>query len=392
MKRLTWQQATIEEKDARYSPVKSSPARRVTRIALAAFSVLVVLSILTLATVSYMFSAPRYKGPKSDHFDGKRFVNLEPIEQHGFRDLIKFMFFTDHGPWEGMVENRSYPPPPERVDNGDLQVTFINHSTVLIQMDGLNILTDPIWSERCSPVSWTGPKRVRAPGIPFDSLPPIDYILLSHNHYDHLDLPTLKRLAAQYDMPIITGLGNRALLEQNGLRNVVELDWGSQVEASHGITFFCRSARHFSGRGLDDRQATLWVSFLIKGPSGAVYFAGDTGFGRHFEEIEKEFGPVRLALIPIGAYLPRWFMKGVHVSPEEAVRAHQLLKASTSVAIHFGTFRLGADGQDQAESELKKAVQKVDSGTPRFWILDFGESRPVPAADQSAAMPPAAAM
>ena len=325
-----------------------------------------------------MFSVPGYNGPQSDHFNGKVFVNEEPLESQGFGSLLKFMFGTERQPWRKWSENKPYPRPTERVGTGQLRVTFINHATVLIQMDGLNILTDPIWSERCSPFSWIGPKRHRAPGVAFDSLPPIDYVLLSHNHYDHLDMPTLKRLADKYHMPVITGLGNKIFLEQNNIGRVTEIDWHDRVSLAEGITATSVPARHFSGRGLSDRQTTLWMGFVIQGPSGNVYFAGDTGFGPHFEEIRRKFAPIRLAILPIGAYLPRWFMRGVHVSPDEAVRAHQILGAGTSIAIHFGTFRLGVDGQDQAVDDLNAALDAVTEPRPRFWALDFGEGRDIP--------------
>lgn len=325
-----------------------------------------------------MLSVPGYNGPTSDHFDGKIFVNQERLHPQGFGAFLKFMFREKRQPWRKWTENKSYPKPPERVDSGQLRVTFINHSTVLIQMDGLNILTDPIWSDRCSPFAWIGPKRHRAPGIALEDLPPIDLILLSHNHYDHLDLPTLKQLESRHHMPVITSLGNRAFLEQNGMSNVTEIDWGDKISPFKGITVSGVPARHFSGRGLSDRQNTLWMGFVIQGTAGNIYFAADTGFGPHFEQIRKEFAPIRLAMLPIGAYLPRWFMSGVHISPEEAVRAHRILDASTSIAIHFGTFRLGADGQDQAVDDLNAALDTVDGLRPRFWALDLGEGRDIP--------------
>ena len=325
-----------------------------------------------------MLSVPGYKGPTSDHFNGKMFINQQPLQPQGLGALLKFMMRTERQPWRKWTENKSYQPPPERIDSGQLRITFINHSTVLIQMDALNILTDPIWSDRCSPFSWIGPKRHRAPGIPLDNLPPVDLVLLSHNHYDHLDLPTLKRLESKYHMPIITSLGNKSFLELNGIANATEIDWGDNTSPFEAVSVTGVPARHFSGRGISDRQNTLWMGFVIQGRAGNIYFAADTGFGPHFEQIRKKFAPIRLALLPIGAYLPRWFMSGVHISPEEAVRAHRILGASTSVAIHFGTFRLGADGQDQAVDDLNSALDAVDGPRPRFWALDFGEGRDIP--------------
>jgi L-ascorbate metabolism protein UlaG (beta-lactamase superfamily) len=342
-------------------------------------SVVLVVLLLVLGTgTAYMLSVPGYSGSQSDHFDGERFVNEEPLKSQGFGAFLKFMFGSQRQPWREWTDNNSYPAPPERVGTGELRVTFINHSTTLIQMDGLNIVTDPIWSERCSPFSWIGPKRHRAPGIDFDSLPPIDFVLISHNHYDHLDLPTVKKLSDKYKMPIITGLGNKTFLQQNDITNVTEIDWWDKVPLANSITLTGVPARHFSGRGLSDRQTTLWMGFVIQSPAGNVYFAGDTGFGQHFEEIRRRFAPIRLALLPIGAYLPRWFMSGVHVSPDEAVRAHQILGAGTSIVIHFGTFRLGVDGQDQPVDDLNAALDAVKGPRPQFWALDFGEGRDIP--------------
>ena len=335
------------------------------------------LLVIGTGTV-YMLSVPGYNGPISDHFNGNTFVNQEPLESHGFGAFLKFMFRSERQPWRDWTDNKSYPPPPERVDSCQLRVTFINHSTVLIQMDGLNILTDPIWSKRCSPFSWIGPSRHRAPGLALESLPPLDFVLVSHNHYDHLDLPTLKKLVGKFHMPIITSLGNKQFLEQNGIDDVTEIDWGDRIPLSESVALTGVPARHFSGRGLSDRQTTLWMGFVLQGSAGNVYFAGDTGFGSHFEKIRKQFAPIRLAILPIGAYLPRWFMSGVHLSPEEAVRAHQVLGAAAGIAIHFGTFRLGVDGQDQAVEDLIAALDRVTGPRPLFWTLDFGEGRDVP--------------
>ncbi|HUP44004.1 MAG TPA: MBL fold metallo-hydrolase, partial [Thermoanaerobaculia bacterium] len=319
------------------------------------------------------FAAPRHDGPKSDHFDGKRFHN----HQSGWQSegsFLKWQLTREPGPWRAWVDDSPGPPPPPRVDGGGLRVTFVNHATTLIQMDGVNILTDPIWSERCSPVSWAGPKRHRPPGIRFEDLPEIDAILISHNHYDHLDLPTLRRF--QPRPPIISHLGNGGLLAKNGIGGARELDWWQETAISDRVRITAVPAQHFSARALSDRDANLWGGFVISGPSGNVYFAGDTGWGKHFDEIGQRFGPIRLALLPIGAYLPRWFMKPAHIHPAEAVDAHHALRASTSVAIHFGTFRLGDDGEMQPVEDLRRAI--AGKGNPRFWILGFGEGRDVP--------------
>lgn len=336
-----------------------------------------------------MFSAPKYKGPKSDHFDGKRFLNQSEIAHQGARDVLKWLAQREQGEWRKWTDAEPGPKPPERVGRGELRVTWVNHATVLVQMDGLNLLTDPIWSDRCSPVGFAGPKRVRPPGIRFEDLPKIDAVLVSHNHYDHLDLPTLKRLAEKHQPRIFAGLGNKLLLDREQIGGAVDLDWWNEVPLSDEVKLTAVPAQHFSGRGPFDRDATLWMGFVVSGPAGHVYFAGDTGFGPHFAQIADRFGPMRLALLPIGAYRPRWFMSPVHISPDEALKAHEILRAATSVGIHFGTFPLADDGEHEPVRELEKLLAQTDP-TPRFWILDFGEGRDVPALDSSvSAMSPA---
>jgi L-ascorbate metabolism protein UlaG (beta-lactamase superfamily) len=249
-----------------------------------------------------------------------------------------------------------------------MRVTFIDHATLLIQMDDLNILTDPIWSERTSPVAFAGPRRHRPPGIRFDDLPPIDVVVVSHNHYDHLDIPTLRRLQ-QRDRPrIVTPLGNGALMRRHGVDGAIELDWWQSDEK---VTLV--PARHFCGRAISDRDRNLWGGFVISGPSGNAYFAGDTGWGAHFAEIGARFDPIRVALLPIGAYLPRWFMQPVHIDPAQAVDAHAALRARTSIPMHYGTFALGDDGFDEPLRDLQSIL--AAKGSANFVILEHGEGR-----------------
>jgi len=255
----------------------------------------------------------------------------------------------------------------------------VNHSTVLVQMDGFNVLTDPIWSERCSPFSWAGPRRARPPGVRWEDLPPIDAVLISHNHYDHLDVATLQRLARDHRPRIYATLGNGALLRSRGIPVTAELDWWQSADLGPGLSLTSVPAQHFSNRSITDRNRALWTGFVIQGGAGAVYFAGDTALGPHFEQIRNRLGPVRLALLPIGAFRPEWFMSPVHLSPSEALRAHHLVGAATSVAIHFGTFQLGDDGIDEPVQLLQQEMQRL-SPPPRFWVLGFGEGRDVPVA------------
>ena len=313
----------------------------------------------------------------SDHFDGSRFSNEPGVPSRpGVLPILKWKFSRRTGPaWPGFVEAPPGPPPPERV--ADLRVTFVGHSTVLVQQDGVNILTDPVWSPRIGPVPRLGVARKRPPGIRFEDLPPIDVVLLSHDHFDHLDLPTLRQLSrAHPKVTIITGLGHRELLESSGVRaRVIELDWW-QSATVRGLEFVATPAAHWSGRQPFSQNEALWAGFVIRGPAGVTYFAGDTGWGPHFQEIRDRFGPPRLALIPIGAYKPEWFMSPQHIGPKEAFEAARLLGAATSVAIHFGTFDLADDGQDEAPKEL--ALLR-DSSEARvvFDVLQEGEGREI---------------
>lgn len=328
-----------------------------------------------------VFAAPHYRGPKSDHFDGERFLNREPTGHAEALPVLKWMLTRKQGEWPDFSDDPPGPKPPPSRGRGEMRVTFVNHATLLLQMDGLNILTDPHFSERASPVSFAGPKRVRSPGIRFEDLPKIDVVLISHNHYDHLDLPTLRRLAERDQPRIYLPLGNTALLEREGIPGGQDLDWWQTAKLSDEVTLHAAPARHFSARGLTDRDRTLWGGFVIEGPAGAAYFAGDTGYGSHFKEVGERFGPLRLAMLPIGAYLPRWFMSPVHIDPAEAVRAHEDLKASTSVAMHFGCFPLADEGYEDPPRELARVLEEKGIPKERFWVLGHGEGREVPSAE-----------
>jgi len=323
---------------------------------------------LALLSGCCAFSGPTWKGPVSDHFDGQRF--FPPVRyERGAADLVRWQAERVHPEWHE-VEAEPGPRPPRRVAVGRVRVTFVNHATVLLQVDGMNILTDPIWSRRCSPLDTLGPARVRPPGIRFEDLPPIDAVLLSHDHYDHMDVPTLRRIERAFpDARIYAGLGNAALLRSQHVYHVYDLDWWQEIR--HGrVTIVGVPAQHFSGRGACDSNGRLFMGFVVRGPAGSVYFAGDTGYGPQFAQIEKRLGPIRLAVLPVGAFKPEWFMSPIHMSPSDAVRASQDLRAAKSVAIHFGTFQLADEGQDESQSALR--------GQPDFWVLDFGEGRDVP--------------
>ncbi len=342
------------------------------------YGTLTALAVAFLFYVVDPYANPRYRGPVSDHFDGRRFFNPGPFSDRGFRDFLRWQFHSERGFWPDFIDEPPGPPPPSRVEGDRLRVTFVQHSTVLIQTAGLNILTDPLWSKRVGPVSWLGPRRRRSPGLRINDLPRIDVILLSHNHYDHLDLPTLRNLVEAHAPQLIAPLGVRALLEAKGLPSTAELDWWQTISLRNGMKATCVPARHFSARGFRDRNNALWCGYVLEASGGRIYFAGDTGYGPHFEQIARQFAPIRLALLPIGAYKPAWFMSPVHMSPFEAVRAHQALGAQTSVGIHFGTFALADEGEKEPATDLERALKEAGNPMPQFWKLDFGEGRDVP--------------
>jgi len=364
------------------SPVELplEPERRPRRRrALRAVGVVLLILLAAAAALNARFAAPRYEGPPSEHFDGRAFRNRVPIGDRGLLDVLRWRLARDVDAWDDYDPPATVPAvPDERVHGEALRVTFVGHASVLIQTAGLNVLTDPIWSERASPVSWAGPARHAPPGIRFEDLPPIDAVLVSHNHYDHLDVDTLERLAAEHGPAIWVPLGNAALLGEHDVGGGRDLDWWDRVELADGVWLSCVPARHFSGRALTDRGAALWAGFVLETPGGVVYFAGDTGDGPHFEQTRARFGAPRLALLPIGAYLPPWFMSPVHVDPREAAEVHLRLGARTSLAIHFGCFELGDDGPTQPAEELAAARIALGIDPGSFWILAAGEARDVP--------------
>src|SRR2546426_435209 len=307
-------------------------------------------------------SDPRF--PK--HFDGKRFYNPDAPQARGLLDALRWKLTSRPEPSPTFISDVEQSIPPRRVEGGGLRATLVNHSTVLLQQRGSNILTDPIWSERASPLSWIGPRRRRKQGVSWEDLPSIDAVLISHNHYDHLDLPTLRRLAARGDSVFIVPSGEARRLRSANIGPVHELDWGESF-SSPDFTIHSVPAMHFSSRAIFDRNRTLWCGYVIESRHGIVYFAGDTAFGNHFAQVWERFGSPRLALLPIGAYEPRWFMSSVHMAPEEAARAHEILGAETSIAIHHGTFQLSDEGINRPKQALI-ACPKAES----FLILNNG--------------------
>ena len=285
--------------------------------------------------------------------------------------MIPRLLLTRRTRWPSGIPVEPRRPPTVRPD--DVAVTFVGHATFLIQTASTNLLTDPVYAERASPVSFAGPRRVRAPGVRFDDLPAISLVLLSHNHYDHCDLGTLRAIDRRFRPRLVTPIGNGRLLRSAGIRQVEEIDWWQRAHTSP-LTITLTPAQHFSARGMLDRNRALWGGFLIEAAGRRIFFAADSGYGPHFREIAARLGPFDLALLPIGAYEPRWFMKDIHMNPGEAVQAHLDLGARHSIAMHFGTFQLTPEGIDEPVRELTKALR--DRGVPpeRFRTLGVGES------------------
>jgi L-ascorbate metabolism protein UlaG (beta-lactamase superfamily) len=293
--------------------------------------------------------------PYPKHFDGKRFFNPDAPQAMGFREVIRWQRTRQTESSPEFLDDVRPSKPPARVQNG-IRITMVNHSTLLLQLAGMNLLTDPIWSERASPFAWAGPRRRRRPGVAFEDLPPIDGVLISHNHYDHMDLPTLRRLEARERLAFVLPVRAGAPLHKRGIGPLQELDWGESLTVGQ-CTVHCLPSFHFSSRWLSDRNRTLWCGYWIECQGRRVYFAGDTAFGDHFSWIRERHGAPEIALLPIGAYEPRWFMSPVHMGPDQALRAHQILDAERSIAIHHGTFQLADEGVDTPANELRKRLR-----------------------------------
>lgn len=260
-------------------------------------------------------------------------------------------------------------------DGGRLTLTWIGHATFLIQLAGVNVLTDPVFSERASPSRRWGPRRHHAPGLTLAALPSVDAVVISHNHYDHLDRASIRALASRSaHTRFFVPLGLAAWMRRAGARRVTECDWWDTARAGP-LRLHCVPARHFSGRGLRDRNRTLWCGWVLETADGRVLFAGDTGYSPLYREIGRRFAPLRLALLPIGAYRPRWFMAPVHVDPAEAVRLHQELGARQSIAMHWGTFRLSDEPLAEPPIYLARARQLAGLDQQAFDAMRIGETQ-----------------
>lgn len=325
---------------------------------------------------------PYYGGPVSDHFDGTFFFNPEGETPLGFRELMRWQFGGGRARWPKRVESPFCPArPDDRVDGGGLRVTMIGHACLLIQVAGLNILTDPVWSQRASPFSFAGPRRVVEPGVRFDDLPPIDIVIVTHNHYDHLDLVTLKRLQARHGPHIVTPLGNDTIIRRAiPDAGISVMDWGDRLSLKGGITVDCEPCHHWSARGTRDRRMALWAAFVVSTPAGKVYHVGDTGFhdGANYRAAKEKHGGFRLANLPVGAYEPRWFMKAQHQNPEEAVEGMLLCGAAFAAGHHWGTFQLTDEAIGEPLAALHTALDRRSIAPSRFRPMRSGEVFEVP--------------
>lgn len=328
--------------------------------------------------------------PRSDHFDGRRFFNPDGQQGSGGDaakgpvGLFESLFSRAHSwPHVAVTPTR----PPARAEGEAMAVTWIGHSTVLVQTRGLNILTDPVWAERSSPVDFAGPKRVRAPGVRLADLPRIDLVLLSHDHYDHLDTATLGTLWRRDRPLIVTGLRNDALLARYGIAAQAR-DWGGRVTLRPGVDVIVTRAHHWSGHGFGDHDRALWCGFVVTLPGGNLYFAGDTGPGDMRWALEaRGYGPVRMALLPIGAYHFTGPVTGNHIGPAQAVTAFEQLRAAYALGVHWGTFELTSEGIDQPRIELHRALERARIPLRRFRATEAGQTWMVPPMAETAATP-----
>jgi L-ascorbate metabolism protein UlaG (beta-lactamase superfamily) len=309
--------------------------------------------------------------------NGRRFHDPALPARGSLLSVLWWLLHNRRRHWPRWVEDPPQPSPPQCLAPHEAALTFVNHSTFLLQLGDVNVLTDPIWSERASPVPWAGPRRVRRPGLAFQHLPPVHLVLVSHNHYDHMDIPTLRRLQRRFAPLFVTGLGNRRYLRDRGVVRVVELDWWQTHHYRDDLAVTLTPARHFTRRGLFDQNRTLWGGFFLEAGKRRLFFAGDTGYGEHFTEVRERLGRPDAALLPIGAYEPRWFMKPVHMNPDEAVRAHRDLDATLSIGMHFGTFQLTDEGIDEPTRDLEQALRAHRIEPDRFRVPGFGETLPL---------------
>lgn len=324
--------------------------------------------------LTLILSGAAMSGPysKSDHYDGKKFHNPGENDLKSLWQVLKWKLTADTVKWPDHVPNKNYPFRPLGT-NEKMSASFINHATFFLQFPGLNVLTDPVYSERVSPLTWIGPKRVREPGLPFDTLPSVDVVIISHNHYDHLDTESLKQIDAKFHPLFLVPLGDEKLLNEIGIQNVKAMDWWEEIKVKD-VRFIFTPAQHWSSRTPWDKNESLWGSYMVDAGAVKVYFGGDTGYSDHFRDIKSRVGAPDLALLPIGAYAPAWFMRIHHMSPMEAVKAHLDLGAVRSLGMHFGTFQLTDEGINEPVTDLMKGLQELKVSPQNFQVLDQGQT------------------
>lgn len=330
--------------------------------------------------LTHIWTRPQLKLVESDHHNGQRFFNYLPRPKESSRwDLVKWLAARKQFTWQDDFEREQqefftskWAKPEDRPHAylDDWQIWFVSHATILIQMGPYNFLTDPVWAEYISPRHGRGPKRVMPAGIALEELPRIHAVLLSHNHYDHMDLATLNWLHQKFAMPIYTGLGNAHYLPKS--MHVIEMDWW-QSALFNGLKIVYTPAQHGSGRGLRDQNAALWGGFSILSEHGHCFFAGDTGYSGHFKEIQKRLGAPRIALLPIGAYEPRAILGFLHMNPQDALHAHVDLQAKRSLAIHYRTFQLTDEARDEPEKLLHDLLQQSSKLINPFYCIREGK-------------------
>jgi L-ascorbate metabolism protein UlaG (beta-lactamase superfamily) len=321
-----------------------------------------------------------YNGPVSDHFNGVRFFDPAGAPPRGRAALLRWIIESrwrgTRAKWPTWVPSPYVDHPPAQVEGASCRISFAGHASWLVQTAGLNLLLDPVWSRRASPFRMVGPKRVNDPGIDFGDLPPIDAVLVSHAHYDHLDLSTLSRLAAAHRPRVITPLGNDTIIRNHDPSIAAEAcDWDQRVKIGDGMAVTPVPARHWSARNLSDRNMSLWASFVIEAPGGRIFFVADSGYGdgAYFRRARDRYGPLKLAILPIGAYEPRWFMRDQHMNPAEAVQALLDCGAETALASHYGTFQLTDEAIDAPLLALADALKAASIPPERFRTLRPGQ-------------------
>lgn len=337
--------------------------------------VLNLFFLVIVVTISSCKQTPENIKNSAQYHDGK-FINTLPRENdRTLFGLIKFLFIEERHEWPDWIENKFK---PSFKTNASINViTFINHATFLAEIDNKRLLFDPMFSSNAGPTSWLGVKRHRDSAVPITSLPHVDYIFISHNHYDHLDLPSIKFLS-QRDKPIIfVPLGDKYWLDDQGMVNVVELDWWQEYELNKCFKVTFVPAQHSSGRTPFDRDKSLWGGYIVNAPSMTLFHAGDTGYSGHFKEISKRFS-IDIALLPIGDYEPAWFLDYVHMNPKQAIQAHVDLNSKQSFGMHSETFPLSTLGYKEAEIKFNADYKIMNVQYP-FDVLDVGESKTYPA-------------